>query len=187
MILMNVPVKEQVSPATQAILDQLQKQLGKVPNLYAVMGISEHALAGFLALENHLSKGAFTANEREAIALVVSQVNGCDYCLAAHTAAAMKRGFTKEETLAIRRGQANDQRLQAVLSLAKRITEQKGHVEEEWLDKFFAAGFNEAALMELVGLVTVRIFTNYAFALSAVPVDFPAAEPLKEVAVFTEH
>ena len=173
-----VPVRDQVSAGAQVIFDQFQKRLGKVPNLYATMGYSENALKGFVDFDAAFSHGAFRPKEREAIALVVSEVNGCAYCLAGHTLAAIKNGFTKKETLDLRRGQVSDPKLNAIIQLAKSIAENKGHADPVVLENFFAAGHDEAALMELVGLVTVRIFTNYVYALTAIPIDFPAAEPL---------
>lgn len=176
----SVPTREQVGPEAQPLFDIFQKRVGKVPNLYAVMGNSAVALKAFMGLEDTLSTGVFHAKEREAIALVVSEVNGCAYCLAGHTALAIKRGFTKEETLDIRRGQVADLRLNAIVQLAKTITETKGYVDEVTLNNFFEAGFDEGALMELIGLVTVRIFTNYVYAITQVPVDFPLAEPINK-------
>ena len=173
-----VPVREQVSADAQAVFDQLIKRIGRVPNLYATMGHSAHALKGFLEFEATLNKGTFSGKEREAIALVVSQVNGCNYCLAAHTLSAIKHGFSKEDTLAIRRAKVADPKLQAILHLAKSIAEKKGHADQTTLDNFFAAGFNEAGVMELIGLVTVRVFTNYVYALTDIPVDFPEADRL---------
>lgn len=175
---MKVPAKEQVSETSQVLFDQLQKRLGKVPNLYATMGYSPIALKAFLDFEATLNTGVFTAKEREAIALVVSEVNGCAYCLAAHTMAAVKRGFTQEDTMGFRRGEAEDAKLHAIIRLAKEIAENKGHVAEVILNNFYQAGFDEAAVMELIGLVTVRVFTNYVYALTDIPVDFPAALPI---------
>jgi len=175
----NVPTREQVSAESQAIFDNLQKRIGKVPNLYAVMGYSGAALKGLLDLETTLATNVFTAKEREAVYLVVSEVNGCQYCLAAHTLTAIKRGFTKEETLQIRRGDAADSKLKAIVQLAKSITENKGKASDEAKENFFNAGYNETALMELIGLVVARTFTNYAYINTEVPIDFPAAEPLQ--------
>lgn len=174
----NVPAREQVSADSQIIFDQMQKRLGKVPNLYATIGYSANALKGFLDFDATLSKGVFSPKEREAIALVVSEINGCAYCLAGHTLAAIKSGFSKEDTLAIRRAHVADAKLQALIELAKSITVNKGHADDAALENFFTAGYDEAAVMELIGLVTIRIFTNYVFALTAIPVDFPAAEPI---------
>lgn len=72
----HVPAKEQVSTASQAIFDQIQKKLGKVPNLYATIGYSAPALKGMLDYEATLtSSHIFTAKEREAINLIVSIIN----------------------------------------------------------------------------------------------------------------
>ncbi|MFD2574653.1 carboxymuconolactone decarboxylase family protein [Spirosoma soli] len=173
-----VPTRDQVSEASQVLFDQLQKRSGKVPNLYATVGYSATALQAFLQFDEQFNHGVFAAKEREAIALVVSQVNGCNYCLAAHTLAAKVRGFNLDDTLAIRRAEVTDGKLNAILQLAKSIAENQGHAESELVENFFAAGYDEGALMELVGLVTVRIFTNYVYALTNIPVDFPAAPVL---------
>lgn len=109
-----VPAREDVSTESQSIFDQLQKRLGKVPNLYATIGHSGNALKGFIDFETTLNKGAFNGKQREAIALVVSEVNGCAYCLAGHTLAAIKNGFTKEATLAIRKGETGDTKIDAI-------------------------------------------------------------------------
>ncbi|PWV48770.1 carboxymuconolactone decarboxylase family protein [Chitinophaga sp. S165] len=174
----NVPTREQVNPQSQIIFDAIAKKLGKVPNLYATIGYSAEALKAMLDFEETLNHGIFTAKEREAVYLVVSQVNGCDYCLAAHTVIAGMRGFTKDEILNSRRGQVADPKLNAVLQLAKAIAENKGNVNSAVKDAFFEAGFNEAALIELAALVALRTFTNYVYALTAIPVDFPAVEKI---------
>jgi uncharacterized peroxidase-related enzyme len=178
MKIISVPTREQVSPESQLLFDALQKRMGKVPNLYAVMGYSPFALQSFMGLEETLNKGVFNPKEREAIALIVSEINSCEYCLAGHTLAAIKRGFTKEETIEIRKGNVEDTKLNAIIHLAKEVAENKGKPSKSALSNFYDAGFDEAAVMELIGLVTVRIFTNYVFALTNVPVDFPLADSI---------
>lgn len=174
----NVPTAAQVSAESQELFEQIKKRSGKVPNLYATMGYSFNALKGFLDFETTLNKGVFSHKEREAIALVVSEVNQCDYCLAAHTFLATKRGFTQAETFDIRRATVSDAKLDSILKLAKAITETKGHVDEKLFDTFYEQGHTEAALMELTGLIAVRVYTNYVYALTAIPIDFPAAEAI---------
>jgi uncharacterized peroxidase-related enzyme len=173
-----VPGYEQVSPGSQHSFDTLKRRMGKVPNLYAVIGYSEYALEAFLTFEEILNKGVFNPKEREAIALVVSEVNGCEYCLAGHTLAAIKRGMTQAETLDARRGHMADPRLNAIVRLAKSIAENKGKPDPQILEAFYNTGFDEGAVMELIGFVTVRIYTNYVFAYSEIPIDFPMPEPV---------
>ncbi|SEO12392.1 uncharacterized peroxidase-related enzyme [Mucilaginibacter gossypiicola] len=173
-----VPAFEQVSPESQVLFEQMKKRIGKVPNLYATIGYSAHALKAFLDFEGELNHGAFNGKQREAIALVVSEINHCEYCLAGHTLAAIKNGLSQADTIDIRKGVAADPKLDAIVKLAKSVTETKGHPEGQYLEAFYNEGFDEAALMELIGLVTVRVFTNYVFATSKIPVDFPAAPEL---------
>lgn len=170
-----VPTIDQVSDEAKPLFEALKKKIGKVPNLYATMGYSAKALKGFLDFDGIFATGVFTAKQREAIALVVSEINHCEYCLAGHTLAATKNGLSIEETIEIRKGHSADEKIDAIVKLAASITNNKGHAEEPALDQFYAAGFDEGALMELIGLVTVRVFTNYVFAATAVPVDFPTA------------
>lgn len=174
-----VPAVEALSTLSQSILEQVQKKMGKVPNLYATIGYSDQALKGMLDFEATLSQdSSFTGKEKEAINLIVSQVNNCDYCLAAHTVLAQLKGFSKEDTLAIRKGTVSDSKLSAIISLAASIANNKGNASEEALDKFFEVGYDEKALIELIGLITLRTFTNYVYANTKIPVDFPAIESI---------
>ncbi|MDR3023042.1 carboxymuconolactone decarboxylase family protein [Chryseobacterium sp.] len=178
MNIINVPSREEVGQDSQLIFDQIKKTMGKVPNLYATIGYSSHALKGLLGLEEELNKGIFTAKEKEAINLVVSEANHCDYCLAAHTMIAAMKGISKEDILSFRKGSVDDPRLNAILELAKSVSEQKGEATQDKIENFLAAGFDNSAVMELIGLVILRTFTNYAFAVTKIPVDFPLADQL---------
>ncbi|MBW9333861.1 carboxymuconolactone decarboxylase family protein [Herbaspirillum sp. RU 5E] len=172
-----IPTAATVSPANQAIFDNLRKGLGMVPNLYATFAHSEHALGNYLTLQN--GKSSLTAKEREVINLVVSQVNECAYCLAAHTVLGGMVGFTPEQIIAIRKGGAAfDARLDALARLVKSAAEHRGHAAPALVDAFFAAGYLEGNLVDVVMVIGDKIITNYLHALTQVPVDFPAAPAL---------
>ena len=175
----HVPQKEQLSAESQSILESVEKKLGKIPNLYATIGYSSSAIKSMLETEALLShNSSFSAKEREAINLIVSQVNECDYCLAAHTSMAKMRGFTEDDTKEIRRGVFSDKKLDAIIKLAQAISNNKGKAGNTALENFFSAGFDEKALMELTALVTLRSFTNYVFANTKISIDFPLAPEL---------
>ncbi len=172
-----VPTAASVSPANRAIFERLEKGLGMVPNLYATLAYSEHGLGNYLTLQN--SKTSLNAKEREVINLVVSQVNDCAYCLAAHTALGGMVGFTPAEIIEIRKGGASfDAKLDALARLVKSAALHRGHAAQETLDAFFAAGYDEGNLVDAVIVVGDKIITNYLHALTKVPVDFPAAPAL---------
>ncbi|MGJ1536194.1 carboxymuconolactone decarboxylase family protein [Sphingobacterium multivorum] len=174
-----VPNKEQLSEEAQVILSSVEKKMGKIPNLYAIIGYSSSALKAMLETEATLAHhSSYTAKEREAINLVVSQVNDCDYCLAAHTMLAKLNGFSEEDTLAIRKGSVEDVKLDAIIKLAQSIANNKGNAGNDALEDFYKAGLDEKALVELTALVALRSFTNYVFANTQIPIDFPAAKSL---------
>jgi len=171
-----VPAKEQLSAESQGILESVQKKMGQIPNLYATIGYSSSALKAMLETEAALSHdSSFTAKEREAINLIVSQVNNCDYCLAAHTMLSKMRGFSEEDTLAIRKAEYPDAKLNLVIKLAQSISLNKGTADDTALQNFFEAGYDEKALIELTALIALRTFTNYVFANTQIPIDFPVA------------
>ncbi|HEY6902638.1 MAG TPA: carboxymuconolactone decarboxylase family protein [Puia sp.] len=175
-----VPTRDQVSPANQTLFDNLKKGVGFVPNLYATMALSEHALGTYLAFSN--ARTSLRAKEKEAINLVVSQVNDCDYCLSAHTALAKLNGFTDEQILELRSGRASfDAKLDALVKYAKSAAENKGHASQESLDALFAAGYTQENLIDAILVIADKMFTNYLFAATNIPIDFPKAPALEEV------
>lgn len=172
-----VPTREQVSPANQGIFDNLAKNIGHVPNLFAVYAHSENALGTYLALSG--AKTSLKAKEKEVVNLVVSQFNNCAYCLAAHTAISKMQGFTDEQIIELRRGAAGfDGKLDALAKLTKSIAENKGHASEELVEEFFAAGYNEGSLVDVVVAVGDKTISNYIYALTKIPIDFPEAPAL---------
>lgn len=177
-----VPTRDQVDAKAQGIFDVLQKQLGTVPNLYATIGYSSDTLDTFLGFSGKIGKGTFSNKEVEAIKLAVSEANACQYCLAAHTALAKMNGFTEEETFQLRTATIEDERLQAITKAAREIAQHAGKASAETLDNFFAQGFDEKGLIDLIGVVTAVTFTNYVHGSTKIPVDFPAAKPVGELA-----
>jgi AhpD family alkylhydroperoxidase len=172
-----VPTREQVNPANQALFDQLAKGLGKVPNLYATLALSEHALGNYLAFQN--ARSSITGQAREVVNLVVSQVNGCDYCLAAHTVIGGMVGFKPEQILEIRRGRASwDARLDALAQLVQNIASERGHADPARVQAFFDAGWTAENLVDAIVVIGDKTVTNYLHATTKVPVDFPAAPAL---------
>ncbi|MDB5137509.1 MAG: carboxymuconolactone decarboxylase family protein [Mucilaginibacter sp.] len=172
-----VPTYNEVSANNQAIFDDFKKKLGMVPNLYATMAYSENGLANYVALQS--GKSSLRGKEREAINLIVSQVNGCIYCQSAHTVLGKMNGFTDEQIIDIRKGSAPfDTRLDALVKLAKSITENKGRADAALVDDFFAAGYNEGNLVDAIIIIGDKVIMNYLHNLTEIPVDFPLAPAL---------
>lgn len=173
-----VPTRDQVSENNQAIFDQLQKGLGFVPNLYAYYAKNETALGDYLALQNR--KSTLKAKEREVINLVVSQINGCRYCQSAHTALGKMNGFTDDQILEIRGGSASfDAKLDALAKFTAAVTLNRGKVSDEVKETFFAAGYDEANMIDVIVIVGDKIISNYIHNLADFAIDFPLAAELE--------
>ena len=172
---------EQVDESTQEVFAAIKQKVGMLPNIYAAMGNSPQLLKGFLAFEEALKQGSFSAKENEAIALAVSQSNYCEYCLAAHSAIGKMLGYSENEVIDIRKGTIADIKLKALTVLARELTEKRGKASQDSIDDFLSAGYTHQALAELIGMVGIRIITNYIFSNGEFDIDFPRAPVLEEL------
>ncbi len=177
MIPFKVPTRDEVSPDNQGIFDNLKKMVSFVPNLYATFAYSPTALGTYLALQN--AKSSLNGKQREIVNLVVSQVNDCEYCLAAHTAVGKMVGFTDAQILEIRTGRASfDAKLDALAKFVREVAEKRGHVAPASTEAFIAAGWTEGNVVDVVMAVGDKIISNYLHGVTKIPVDFPAAQKL---------
>ncbi|MFM9989090.1 carboxymuconolactone decarboxylase family protein [Flavobacterium sp.] len=172
----SVPSRAEVAPLNQEIFDNLQKALGFVPNLYATIAYSENGLSRFLAYQN--AKTSLTNKEKEAVNLIVSQVNNCVYCQSAHLVLGKMNGFTEEQLLEIRFGKSSNEKLNALVQLAADITKNKGKASNETVDQFFLQGYTNENLVDLILQISDKTAMNYLHNLTQIPVDFPLASTL---------
>ena len=178
----NVPTREEVSSANQEIFDNLKKNVGFVPNLYATYAYNETALGDYLQFQGR--KSTLKAKEKEVINLVVSQINECRYCLSAHTALGKMNGFTDEQILEIRTGSASfDPKLDALAKFVKNITLNRSKPDQDVVDNFFQAGYDRANLVDVLMVIGDKIISNFIHGTTQIPIDFPLAPALEEVAV----
>jgi AhpD family alkylhydroperoxidase len=174
---LTVPTHENVSHDNQALFDNLKKGLGMVPNLYATFAHSETALGTYLTLQN--AKSSINGKAREVVNLVVSQVNSCEYCLAAHTVLGGMVGFTAEQIIEIRQGRATfDAKLDVLARLVRNIVIERGHANPALVAEFFAAGWTAGNLVDVLVVIGDKIISNYLHGTTKVPVDFPPAPAL---------
>jgi uncharacterized peroxidase-related enzyme len=173
-----VPTRDEVSAGNQAIFDNLHKNLGFTPNLYAYFAKNETALGDYLALQNR--KSTLRMKEREVINLVVSQVNDCRYCQSAHTAIGKMNGFSDEQIIEIRSGSASfDAKLDALARFTRDITISRGRPSHASVEALFAAGYTEAHLIDIIIVVGDKIISNYIHGVTQFAIDFPVAPVLE--------
>lgn len=172
------PASIEAAPlASQALLRGVKKQLGSVPNLFRVVSNSPAALKGYLGLSAALAGGALPAQTRERIALAVAAVNGCDYCLAAHSYLGKHVARLDDaEIVANRNGTSNDPRADAAVGFAVKVAQQRGHISDAELQAVRAAGYTDAQVVEIVQHVALNTWTNYINIVAQTDIDFPVVE-----------
>jgi uncharacterized peroxidase-related enzyme len=173
----------QISPEAatgraRELLDAVNRKFGLVPNMARAMANSPAALDGYLQLSGALHKGALPARLREQVALAVAHANGCDYCVAAHSAVGRMVGLTADQIRDSRLGTAVDPRADALIRFALKVVDARGRVDDTDLEEVRRAGFDDAAIAEVVANVALHVFTNYFNRLAGTDLDFPAAPAL---------
>jgi uncharacterized peroxidase-related enzyme len=163
---------------TRELLDGIAAKFGGVPNLMRTFAQSPAALQFFLSGSQALAGGVIPAKIREQIDLVVSQENGCDYCLAAHTQLARGLRLTDDQIVEARRGRSEDPKTSAILAFASALVECRGRLTEDHFAAARSEGLSDPELAEIIAAVALKIFTNYFAIATEVEVDFPAAPAL---------
>lgn len=172
---LHTPATVEAAPAaSQPLLQAVHKQLGSVPNLFRVVANSPAALEGYLGLSGALGKGTLDARTRARLAMVVAEVNGCDYCLSAHTYLGEHAAkLPAAELTANRQAESSDPRAAAALRFAAQVVRARGHVGDAELAAVKAAGYDDAQVIEIVLHVALNTLTNYVNTVAGTEIDFP--------------
>ena len=163
----------------QRLLKGVESKLGFAPNIMRTMANSPAVLQGYLEFSNALSKGNLSPKFREQIALAVSEVNDCQYCLSAHSAIGRSVGLSEEAIGDSRRGESPDTKEATVLAFARNVVENRGWVSDEEVAKLRKVGFSQGDIVELIANISLTLFTNYFNHIAETEVDFPAVSELE--------
>ncbi|MCH8081696.1 MAG: carboxymuconolactone decarboxylase family protein [Proteobacteria bacterium] len=163
---------ETAPEGSKPILGAVQKNWGFLPNLIRLLADAPAAVEAYTSLNAIFEKTSFSDTEKQAVLLAVSQVNGCDYCLAAHsTIAGMKKVPADVIKAASTGGTFDDPRLEILVKLTRSIVETRGWPEAALLEAFYAGGYTTANYLELLVGVTMKTLSNYVNHQANTPID----------------
>jgi uncharacterized peroxidase-related enzyme len=155
---------------------QIEKEMAAVPNIFKGMANSPVLLKAYLQLDELIAGGTLSPAEQDAVRLVVSQFNGCRYCLAAHTKTGEMKGLSREEMKAIRRGAPEDDKQKALVTFAKRILDTKGFTADADIEAFRSVGYTDAQVCEVITIIGQKMMSNYFNHIHETELDFPEPE-----------
>ena len=170
---LTIPAINDTPAASKPILEAVHQQLGVVPNLFRLIAISPPVLEGFTFNNAALAK-TLDLKTRERIALAIAQVNGCDYCLSAHSYLALNLAKLNPQEIALnRKGESGDTEADAAVRFATQVVRERGHVTEDDIKAVRTAGFSDGQIVEIIAVVAENCFTNFLNEAVKTDIDFP--------------
>jgi AhpD family alkylhydroperoxidase len=157
--------------APEASRPYVQKVLannGYLPNLIASLANAPAALEAYLTLGEINGRSGLTLAEREVVQITAAGIHGCGFCVAGHTAVALKKAQLPEPLVDDVRNQRrlSDPRLDAVAVFTRAVIASRGAVSDEQLAAFVCAGYVESNALEVILGVSLATLCNFANNLS---------------------
>lgn len=168
---------ENAAGETKEMLNAVKSKLGMVPNTFQVMANSPVTLGAYLGLMGKLEEGSLPFETRNLIAIAVSEINKCSYCLSAFTAIGKGAGIPENELTQCRIARSDNPKTQAAIQFAQAMVKARGNVSDEEFNKVRAAGFSDAEIEEVVANVVLYTFINYINLMGKTEIDFPLVTP----------
>ena len=161
----NLPMVDPLPPETQKYFDICDEKLGMVPNVLKAHAFDIAKLNTFTAMYNELmlAGSGLSKLEREMIAVVVSSINKCFYCLTAHGAAVRQlSGDPKLGEMLVMNWRVADlpYRQRAMLSFVEKMTKASAEIAEYDREALRDAGFSERDIWDIANVAGFFNMTN---------------------------
>ena len=167
-----VHTEESAPAASKPVIGQVKATFGMLPNLMATLAESPAAIEGYSTLMGIYEKSDLTPTEKQIILMTNNRLNGCTYCMAAHSATAKLQGVPDDVITALRSGSPlNDAKLEALRSFTEVMFATRGNVGAADVDAFLSAGYTKANLLEVVLGTALKVLSNYSNKFTHAPVD----------------
>ena len=162
---------------SQPILKAIKGKLGFIPNLMATMAEAPVLVESYMTMMGIFERTSLTPTEREVVLMTNNRLNGCTYCMAAHTTVAKMSGVDADVIEPLRAGTSiGDPKLEALRTFAAIITESRGWASEEEVDTLIAAGYSKQTVLEVIAGTALKVLSNYTTHIVNPPID-KAFEP----------
>lgn len=163
---------ETAPEASKPALEGAHKMLGFVPNLYGMLSTNPATLEAYLHLSKALEKSGLNSLEQQVVLLTVSIENGCEYCVAAHSAIADMMKLPESVVQALRNRQPiENEKLEALRSFTATVVQQRGHLKDNQVSAFLAAGYDGGSILAVITAVALKTISNYANHIAETPLD----------------
>ncbi len=166
--------------AAKPLFENSIKAFGMLPNLHAVMAEAPALLEGYQQIHRLFQQTSFNDEELTVVWQAINIEHSCHYCVPAHTAIANMMKVDSAIINALLDGSplANP-KLEALRATTLAMVRNRGVLADEEVENFFAVGYGNQQLLEIVLGISQKILSNYTNHLADTPVD----EAFKKFAV----
>ncbi|TWU23276.1 Carboxymuconolactone decarboxylase family protein [Novipirellula galeiformis] len=162
---------------SKPLLEDSQKAYGFVPNLHAVMAESPALLEAYKTINEIFGKTKLSETERQIIAMTNNRLNGCTYCMAAHTSIMQGAKVPEDVITALREGTPiADPKLEALRVYAEKVNVSRGWPEESDIEALLAAGYTKQTVFDVIVGTAYKVLSNYTNHIAQTPLDKPFAK-----------
>ena len=165
---------ESAPEESKALLQDSIKAYGMLPNLHAVLAESPGLLEAYKTLHTLFENSSFNAEELTVVWQSINVEHACHYCVPGHTGIAhmMKVDPALTEALCNREAMPTE-KLQILQDTTLSIVRNRGVISDEELDRFYAAGYTQQNVLEIILGLSQKVISNYTNHIANTPVDKP--------------
>ena len=167
------PLTIDAAPAgSKPIMEMATKKYTFLPNLLANMAHAPALLEGYATLAGIFAKTSFSETEQQIVMMSNNYLNGCKYCMAAHTTISQGAGVADDVINALRDNTAiADPKLEALRKFSQIINISRGTPSADDTKAFLDAGYTEAHILEVILGTALKVMSNYTNHVAETPVD----------------
>lgn len=163
---------ETAPEAAKPFLQGAEKNFGFVPNLLGTMAEAPALLEGYMTLAGILQKTDLSETERQIILMTNNRLNGCTYCMAAHTTISKGAGVADDVIDSLRNDTPiADSKLEALRQFSITVNETRGWPEDADIAALIAAGYSRQTVLEVVLATAFKVLSNYTNHIAATELD----------------
>lgn len=151
---------------------------GFLPNLIGVLAGAPTALETYVTVGGINGRTSLDLARREVVQITAARLHGCDFCIAGHSAVALKKaGLSTRAVVALQNGEATgDAALDSVAAFTAAVIATRGAVADADLKSFLDSGHTEQQALEVVLGVSLATLCNFANTLAQSPIN-PQLQP----------
>lgn len=163
---------ESAPEASRPMMADSQKSFGMLPNILAVMAEAPGLLEGYKILHKLFAGSSFNAEELTVVWQTINVEHNCTYCVPAHTGIAHMMKVDPALTEALRNQEPmTTEKLQVLHDTTLAMVRKRGELSDEEIAAFYAAGYEQRQLLEIVLGLAQKVMSNYTNHIAKTPID----------------